>query len=81
MSTLRRVSCRAPVRSGEGAQGWAGGNVVTSARPPLADSLILPATAPVPRARYLMWHHLHVYGGTPSMAPSELRRANAAEAR
>ncbi|MGQ5263301.1 HNH endonuclease [Micromonospora sp. ZYX-F-536] len=42
-------------------------------RPPLADSLLLPATAPSPRARYLNWHHHHVYGGTPSMAPSELR--------
>ncbi|MGW5666678.1 HNH endonuclease [Micromonospora sp. NPDC003776] len=46
-------------------------------RPPLAHSLLLPAAAPSPRARYLTWHHLHVYGGTPSMAPSELGRANA----
>lgn len=30
-------------------------------RPPLANRLLLPATAPPPRAKYLAWHHEHVY--------------------
>ncbi|MBF5032973.1 HNH endonuclease [Micromonospora sp. ANENR4] len=37
-------------------------------RPPLADRLLLPAAAPPPRARYLTWHHLHIFGDTPSTA-------------
>jgi putative restriction endonuclease len=34
-------------------------------RPPLADRLLLPAGAPSPRARYLAWHHEHVYSAAP----------------
>ncbi|MGK5738125.1 HNH endonuclease [Micromonospora sp. URMC 103] len=34
-------------------------------RPPLADRLLLPAGALPPRAKYLTWHHQHVYREIP----------------
>ncbi|WP_329106862.1 HNH endonuclease [Micromonospora sp. NBC_01699] len=37
-------------------------------RPPLADRLLLPAAALPPRAKYLAWHHQHVYRETPAPA-------------
>ncbi|MEV0805318.1 HNH endonuclease [Micromonospora sp. NPDC050200] len=49
-------------------------------RPPLADRLLLPAAALPPRAKYLTWHHQHVYRETPTPTPplsNERRRSTA----